>query len=179
MAPWEVLLGYSSVEDVAVLTQVALNLKKSPFVMATVASVVILASSARVCVENERVFVCVQAAVHVITIKLTTRANCTWVCFCPAGLTVETPHDYDISELIPHRTTCQMLCDAPTPDNRWDNPPYEIHQPGGLRIFEKTLSLTASECLYQHLGSSVGRSAACQHSMTKACIWLLLGSWLE
>mgnify|MGYP001807395326 CR=1 FL=1 len=62
-----------------------------------------------------------------------------------AGLTVETPHDFDIAELIPHRTTCQMSCQDPTPDNTWENPPYAIQQAGGMKVFEKTIAMTASE----------------------------------
>lgn len=63
-----------------------------------------------------------------------------------AGLTVETPHDFDITELIPHRTTCQMKCNDPTPDNKLELPPYDIQQAGGLKIYEKTIAMTASEC---------------------------------
>lgn len=62
-----------------------------------------------------------------------------------AGLTVETPHDFDISTLIPHRTTCQMACMDPTPDNKFDAPPYEVQQSGGLKMYEKTIALSASE----------------------------------
>jgi hypothetical protein len=61
------------------------------------------------------------------------------------GLTVETPHDFDISALIPHRTTCQMTCQDPAPDNKLDTPPYDIHQAFGIKIYEKTISMTASE----------------------------------
>lgn len=64
---------------------------------------------------------------------------------CATGLTVETPHDFDISALIPHRTTCQMTCQDPTPDNKLDIPPYELHQAFGLKIYEKTISMSASE----------------------------------
>lgn len=61
------------------------------------------------------------------------------------GLTVETPHDFDISALIPHRTTCQMSCQEPAADNLLDNPPYAIHQTWGLKLYEKTISPSASE----------------------------------
>lgn len=63
----------------------------------------------------------------------------------PAGLTVETPHDFDISALIPHRTTCQMTCAEPGPENKLENPPYTIQQAGGLKVYEKTIAMTASE----------------------------------
>lgn len=66
--------------------------------------------------------------------------------YLSAGLTVETPHDFDITELIPHRTTCQMSCLDPTPDNNLENPPYAISQAGGMKIYEKTIAMTASEC---------------------------------
>lgn len=58
---------------------------------------------------------------------------------------METPHDFDISALIPHRTTCQMACTDPTPENKYDSPPYEVKQPGDLRMYEKTIALSASE----------------------------------
>jgi hypothetical protein len=31
------------------------------------------------------------------------------------------------AELIPLRTTCQMTCEEPAADNKWENPPYKIH----------------------------------------------------
>jgi hypothetical protein len=61
------------------------------------------------------------------------------------GLTVETPHDFDISALIPHRTTCQMSCQEPTAADTLDNPPYAIQQTWGLKLYEKTISPSASE----------------------------------
>eukprot|EP00878_Enallax_costatus_P002700 GHUV01002888.1.p1 GENE.GHUV01002888.1~~GHUV01002888.1.p1 ORF type:complete len:873 (+),score=203.93 GHUV01002888.1:194-2812(+) len=42
-------------------------------------------------------------------------------------LNVETPRDYNILELIPHRTTCQMTCKEGPADNLIENPPYKIH----------------------------------------------------
>ncbi|KAF8062769.1 alpha-glucosidase [Scenedesmus sp. PABB004] len=41
-------------------------------------------------------------------------------------LQVETPRDYNISELIPFRTSCQMRCEAPPADNTLEHPPYAI-----------------------------------------------------
>ncbi|WIA20582.1 hypothetical protein OEZ85_004970 [Tetradesmus obliquus] len=41
-------------------------------------------------------------------------------------LEVETPRDYNINELIPLRTTCQMSCEEPAADNKWESPPYNI-----------------------------------------------------
>jgi len=46
-------------------------------------------------------------------------------------LNVETPRNYDISELIPHRTSCQMRCVPPAPSNKLETPPYSIHNWGG------------------------------------------------
>lgn len=57
---------------------------------------------------------------------------------------METPRDFDINALIPQRTTCQMVCKEPAPDNTLDNPPYAIKQAGGLKIYEKTISMSAS-----------------------------------
>jgi 3-methyladenine DNA glycosylase Tag len=31
------------------------------------------------------------------------------------------------AELIPLRTTCQMTCEEPAADNKWESPPYNIH----------------------------------------------------
>lgn len=45
-------------------------------------------------------------------------------------LTVETPRDYNISELIPYRTSCLMTCEEAPADNTIENPPYKIHNFG-------------------------------------------------
>jgi hypothetical protein len=80
------------------------------------------------------------------------------------GLEVETPRDFDITALIPQRTTCQMACSLPNATNTLDNPPYALKQAGGLKLYEKTISMTASECCACFLllpSSSVSVSAIC------------------